>query len=338
MKMVRSKFLAHLDLALMAISTKGVLDQSDCFVFKDGRIFTYDGDVRMNVLGIEGVSGAIPSKGLTDLLKKIPDVEIDVSQDEDGQLIIGGKNKKAGIVSEQSIVLDPTDIQMPEKWKSVSKMLMTHLRRAAETCGVDDTWGAATCVHVTGELIEATDNFRLFRWEGKTKFKEEMFLPASSVNLLSGFVPTEFAMAGGWCHFKADDAILSIRGKALDSYPDMSALCEADGSEITLPEKLAEIAMRAAVIAEGKGHQTRVSVDLRSGKGRIKSSNERGWYRETFALKYDGPDLLFDVHPAILGEIVQFSPKVIVGKNRIFTKVDDAHLVIALRTSGDDGE
>jgi len=196
MKINRQQFLGCLDTASLAISARGVIDQSNCLIFKNGRLLTYDGDVRIDVPGIDGVAGAIPSAGLIDLVKKIPDAEIEVRQESDGELIIEGKNKKAAIRSEQSIVMDLSDIPIPTKWGSFRDGIMNHIRRAAETCGVDDTWGAATCVHITKDLIEASDNFRLFRWEGKTGFREEIFLPAHSIYLLSDFAPTEFAAAG----------------------------------------------------------------------------------------------------------------------------------------------
>jgi hypothetical protein len=334
MKINRQELLDCLEIAALAISARGGVEQSNCLVFKDGRILTYDGEVCITVPGLADVSGAIPSAGLVDLLKKIQDVEIEVHQ-EDGQLLIEGRNKKAAIRSEQSVI-DLSEIPKPEKWLKLKDGILAHLRRAAETCGVDDTWGAATCVHVTSEFIEASDNFRLFRWVGKTGFKEEIFIPARSIYILSDFGPTAFATFGGWCHFRgAGDAVLSMRGKLLEAYPDMSTLCDVKGVEIDLPGTLAKVIARASITAAGKGHQTTISVDLRAGKGRIKSENEYGWYRESFAMKYTGPDLSFDAHPEILSEIVEFSKKVIVGDNRILATLDEALLVIALRVRED---
>jgi hypothetical protein len=138
-------------------------------------------------------------------------------------------------------------------------------------------------------------------------------------------------MSGGWCHFKSPDAIISIRGRLLENYPDMSKVCEIQGEKVRLPDGLVEVSNRAAVTAEGDGHTIRVSVDIRPGKGRVKSHSKRGWYRESFPVKYSGPDLSFDVHPRVLAEIVKFSPQVIVGKDRIRAVVEEATFVISLR-------
>lgn len=338
MKINRETFLESLRLASFAVSTKGLIEQSDCLIFKDGDILTYNGEVLLRVPGIDGTTGSVSPNDLMSLVRKISDTEIEIRQESNGELVIEGKNKKAVIMSEQGTKLDLSDVPTAEKWKVLPDGVVKQLRRAAETCGIDETWGAATCVHVTKSVIEASDNFRLFRWSGKSGFSDELFLPASSVNILSKFTPTEISMNGGWSHFKAGDVVISIRGRQLDKYPDMGKMCDVQGEEVVLPKGLSAAALRAAVTAEGEGHSARVTVDLRSGKGRIKSKSMRGWYRESFALEYSGPDLSFDVHPGILGEIVEFSSKVVVGKDRLLAKVEDASLIIALRARVEDGE
>ena len=331
MKINRENFLSCLAHAALGVSTKGLIDQSDCLIFRDGDIMSYNGEVRVKVPGIPGITGAVIPQDLISLVKRIPDDEVDITQGSDGQLVIEGRNKKAAIVPEQEIKLDLAEVPDPDEWKKFPGAAVGHLRRAAETCGADEIWGAATCVHIKKGVIEASDNFRLYRWIGKNGFQDEMFLPAQSIMALSGLTPASISMKGGWCYFRDGDVIVSMRGRQIERYPNMEEICKIKGTQVELPGNLGEVAGRAAITAEGEGHAARISVDIRSGKGRIKSTSKRGWYRESFALTYGGPDLSFDVHPGIMSEIIKFSPTVTVGKDRILAQVEGAHLVIALR-------
>jgi len=337
MKINREKFLERLSLASLGVSTRGLVEQADAFIFDNGKIKTYSGSVMVEVKGLKDIRAAVNPVVLVNLLKKLSDAEIDISQDANGQLVIEGEGKKATLATETDIRLDLTDVPPPGDWVATEAGVMSQLRRAAQTCGLDESWGAATCVHVTKNVIEASDNFRLFRWEGKTGFTKAMFIPADAIELMSEILPEAVSVNGGWAHFKVSGATISARGRELEKYPDMSTICDVKGSDVHLPKGLDQISDRAMIVAEGDGHATRISVDISPGKGLIKSRSAKGKYRETFKLKYEGPNLSFDVHPKILVEIVEFSPKVVVGENRIRAVVDDAVFVIALRQAGAEG-
>ena len=333
MRIDRKKFLDRLSIASLGLSTRGLVEQSDCFIFDDGKIKTYSGSVMVVVKGLKGIKGAVIPDVLINLLKKIDDEQVDVSQDQAGQLVVEGQNKKATIATESEIRLDLSEIPSPGEWSPAVEGVMSQLRRAAQTCGLDESWGAATCVHVTKKAIEASDNFRLFRWNGKTGFKNEMFIPADAIELMVGIVPESVSINGGWAHFKFGGTTISARGRGIEKYPDMSKVCSVEGSDVNLPKGLEQISERAMITAEGDGHATRVSVDIGPGSGKIRSRSAKGSYREKFKVEYTGPVLSFDVHPEILVEIVEFCPKVTVGANRIKAVVDDATFIIALRQS-----
>jgi hypothetical protein len=334
MRIDRQQFLDDLCLAQLGTSSKGLMEQVDCLILDGSKVVSYNGEVKVEVTGhdLAGVRGAIPPGDLINLLRKLPDNEIEVGLEEGGQLAIMGKNRKASISFETGVRLDLSDIKKPGKWVPLPEVAITQLRRAADTCGVDDTWGAATCIHVTRNLVEASDNFRLFRWEGKTGFDEEVFIPAQSISILESFTPDSVSVSGGWCHFWGGRVVVSIRGRQLERYPDLAKASTFEGDLVEFPAALSEIGHRAGVVAEGEGHSIRISVDIKDGKGRVKSKSVRGWYREVFKMGYTGSGLSFDVHPRILSEIVNFSSKVVVGADRISAKVGEALFVIALKS------
>src|SRR4051812_26008035 len=73
-KIKREKFLNKLDRLRPGISVKGIIQQSNCFIFDKNRIVTYNEEVACQIPGkIGGFSGAFQADPLLKILGKLPD-------------------------------------------------------------------------------------------------------------------------------------------------------------------------------------------------------------------------------------------------------------------------
>ncbi|KKK61366.1 hypothetical protein LCGC14_3015070, partial [marine sediment metagenome] len=91
MKVERQKMLERLKLVSLGISTKGVIAQSDCFIFSGDRVFAFNDEIMVRAKIPGDFDGAVSASELISLLEKFPDDEIEMIQDKErGQLCLKG--------------------------------------------------------------------------------------------------------------------------------------------------------------------------------------------------------------------------------------------------------
>jgi len=96
MKIKREVLLKQLEVVSPGLASKEIIEQSSHFVFQDGKVITFDDEISCTGnLSLE-VTGAIQGKPLLELLRKLQESEIDITH-KDGELIIKGKGRRAGI-------------------------------------------------------------------------------------------------------------------------------------------------------------------------------------------------------------------------------------------------
>lgn len=331
MRIEREGMLKRLKLVSLGISTHGVIDQSNCFIFSGGRVAAFNDEILVRAKVPGDFEGAVSADELISLLEKFPDDEIEMIQDEDrGQLCLKGARRKAGIPLQNEIHLSLGDVPKPSGWAELPTGVFDHLQNAARVCGKDDVWNMTTCIHMTPDLVEACDNHRLFRIEIETGVSEEIFLSGSSVYALNSLCPSKVAAADGWCHFRVPGGVVSIRCRDSAEYPDLEKLCDVDGTSIRLPAVLKPAIARARITSEGVGNTTRISVTVQKDYVTIQSRSGKGWYKERVETDYTGPRLAFDVHPDLLVQILDRSREVVVDDKRMGGRLGDAQFVIAL--------
>ena len=178
MRMNRNDLLEVLRRGDYGIVKTETLEQSNCFIFQDGMMITFDGETMASLEFDVGFEAAVPGEDFRKVLQGVPDEEIDLSV-QGSELIIKGKNKRAGITVAQEIVLPFTDVPTPGKMHRVSEELTRHLVQASRICSHDHSNPRTTHVHITPSLVEATDGNRLYRARVDTGLQGEVLIPAS---------------------------------------------------------------------------------------------------------------------------------------------------------------
>jgi len=337
--------LRKLENASVATTSNAILEQSDTFVFKDGKLVTFDGDIctmQDSPFGDE-IEGSIVAGDFLKMLQRFPDEVLKVTG-RASELVIKGKRRQAGVKMMAEVLLPFDDVPVPSKFKKVPEGMKGKLIQAAQVCGKDETAPKTTHVHIAKDRIEATDSFRVFRAEAKTNMPRPVLVHAQSLIAACRFELKKMTVSKeGWFHVMTEDGMLvSILCCADEYYASsmMDQLLDVVGEEVKLPANLPDILSRAEVMDTPSlsigGWDSQVTISLEDNVLTVASRKEEGWFRERQKVKYNGPAMTFSIHPAFLKELVDRTSTVTISDRQIKVEVNDTHFTAALESGGDE--
>ncbi len=337
----RLEILKQLESAAVAITSKPLIEQSDTFVFKEGRLITFDGEIctRQKSPFGDKIEGSILAADFLKILQRFPDDILMITK-RSGKLIIKGKRRSAGLTMMTEVLLPYSNIPEPEKYRKVPEGLQNNLTQASHVCRKNDNQLRCSHIHVAKNYVEATDGFRLFRADIKTGLIQSILVPA--INLLAAckFEITKMAADDfGWLHFVTNDKMCISLLCAEDTYFDkkeLDKILNKTGEEVILPSNLPEILARAEVM-DGQDFlisnwSSHVTISLSANLLRVTNRKDEGWFREVRKCKYDGPEMTFSIHPTFLKDLFKRTRKAIINDNQIKIKVDNIHFTAILET------
>lgn len=327
----------------LASKDKGGLPQSTAFVFRDGRVQTYNDEVSVScpVPELEELKGAVPAESLLGLLAKLPeDGELSLAVKEDGgEVLVQCGRIRAGLALQEEITLplDQVSVGKKPRWQRLPEGFGEALRFTMYSCAKDLSLPILTCVHVRAEgLLEATDNFRVTsHLVPELTLKEDVLIPATSASLTNGQAFGEiFVGANGWVHFrdKETGTIFSCRTMA-GEFPDLDkqAVLKVKGDPLTLPVSIGEMLDRVLVFSKRDFFlDERAEVTLTGKRLRIRAEGPDGWVEEEVNLRFKGRPCSFYVHPSFLRDMIPVTRSCIVGKDRLKFEGKNWSHVVAL--------
>lgn len=333
MKVKRETLLDALQFAQLGLSTRGeTLEQSNAFVFQDGCLITFNDEMLTRQPSPLGdLKAAVLAAEFQSLVAKLPDEELEVELKGE-EVVLTGAKRSAGIAAFSKVLLPFDAVPQPEKWFKLGDKAFEMLQQAARTCDQAATMELTGLVHATPKLVEACDNFRLFRADTETGFPAEVLIPAGSLIKLQPWVITAVSVGEGWVHFRTDTKKLtvSVRCSHEKYHESMDALLQLgkDAQEVSLPANLGEIVERANVM---QGENPKAEVKIEGDQLTLTSRKDTGWYTETKKVKYSGKPLSFEVHPQFLVEVLARTRKVMVDRKRMKLEADGIQFVVSLQ-------
>jgi DNA polymerase III sliding clamp (beta) subunit (PCNA family) len=315
----RADFLQQLETVQPGISPRGLIQQSDSFVFQGGYVITYNDEVSCRAKSPlpKDLVGAVNERPLMAILGKLAEDEIDVEV-SDGELVITGKKRRAGIRMDATIELPIDKLETPEDWKPLHEDFTDALNIVQECAGTDASHFALTCVHLHPKFVEACDNYQLTRYKIKTGVAEPTLVKRDSIKHVVSLDMTELSETPNWIHFRNQTGLILSCRRYMESYPDISKMLQVgEGHPATLPKGLAEAAERAQIFSAENGEDDEVFVELVPGKLRIKGQGTSGWYQEVKRLAYDGDSMSFFVSPKLLIELTKRHNECTVSSDRL---------------------
>jgi hypothetical protein len=338
MNIKRGDFLAKLNEAIIGVSAKETIQQSNCFVFKDGRLFAYNDSIMVRTKSPLDFDAVVNATDLTNLLAKIPDDDVEVIKNGN-EILIKGKRRKAGIQCLASVELDMGKVPTPESWSRLAEGTLHAIQQACGVCTSDEAQFLTSCVHVTPMLVQATDKNRLLRVDftaGGTGFPAEVLIPAESASVIAGLEVKKVSIGQGWVHFKTvSGAEISCRCSHEQYHQNLDDVLKMDKPEnITLPTNLGEIIDRAEVFYDN-AFSARVGVRIENGEISITSRKDSGWYKERKGIKYTGRALEFDIHPKFLVEVLERTRDIEVDSRKLKLTSGNVQFMASLITRGE---
>jgi DNA polymerase III sliding clamp (beta) subunit (PCNA family) len=331
----REKFLNGLEYTSPGLSTRGVVDQMNCFVFKNGYIWTYNDEVATRCkCPIKDLEGAIRADKLKEILHKVKDEKLDVSIRK-SNLEFVGKSRKFKIKMEEEISLPVEDLDYPKKkgWKNLPADFSDAIKFVQGCASRDDSKSDLTCIHLHPEYVEAFDNYQLARYKMALPLKHEVCVKQVALRHIAEMTMTEFFETDNWIHFRdARKQIFSCR-VYLTEYFDLTPIIkDAAGKKVKLPSGLVNDSEEAGVFSTDSQNpqENYVQVTLKDRMVYIESEGQYGEYIAWKKINYKGDKFQFRILPKILADLVRRHSKCEISKKYIRVKTGCRTFVSAL--------
>jgi len=305
MRVKREDLLNDLNMVKAGLSPREFIEQSSCFVFQDGMVMTFNDEVACRKKVGLTFNGAVQATTLLAILEKMDDPELDVLENDKGELEFRGARKRFGVVRDAEIFLPIDRVEVAEKWKPLAKEFTEGVGLVQHCVSTDESRFLLCCVHLTPDFIEACDNMQAIRCMVNTKLKESVLVRGTSLAHLVSLGMNKMSLSKSWVHFQNEAGLEFSCRRYTEQYPDLTPVLKFKGSPIVIPKGLAEASERASVFASDKTGEVLVTVSLKAGKVRISGDGAAGWYQEVKKVAYDGPPMSFLIAPDLLKHIAE---------------------------------
>jgi DNA polymerase III sliding clamp (beta) subunit (PCNA family) len=338
MQINRKELIDALARVKPGLANKEIVEQSTSFAFDKDSVITFNDEIAVSHPIKTNLLGAVQAEELYKLLNKSSSEEIEF-EINDGELKIIGKRSKSGIRLDDEIKLPLSEISKPKEWTPISQKFLDALQFCIFSASRDMTRPILTCLHITSKYIETTDNHRITRYKlDKCKLKEEVLLPASSAKEIPRYYPREIAVSDGWVHFRNEEKTVISARTHHGKYPDPSTFLDVEGSEIELPEELAEALERAMIFAKNNFEQDEVVlIKIKKNWLTVRGEGTVGWHEEKIRVKYDDDEIEFYINPQFLLQILQHLNKVVIN-DVVLKFVGDEFDHVLCQVSREEGE
>lgn len=329
MKIKREDFLNDLHMVRSGLSSKELLEQSNCFAFKDGYVFTYNDEVACHKQTKMTLEGAVPAQKLLAALEKLKaDEWLEVFHNKDGQLefrnlVMVDKQLKLGSRNwshtrdvEVLLPIEKITEEMPKMWAKLPDNFSEVIDKVKDCVSSNeaDNW-SLTCVHIHPKWIEACNNFQLMRYHVSLGNKTSILIRGAAISNIIGLGMTHIAATPNWVHFKNGNGLVYSARKFVDEFPaGMDEVLQVQGKPIKLPPSLSQAGEIAALWGADhiQGIETTITFHLNPPKPGVKMGKivveGRGlsgdFYRESIPCGYSGPPLEFVLTPTLLKHII----------------------------------
>lgn len=301
-KINRQTLVKTLNLLRPGLSNKDILEGGQCFNFHKDTIVTFNDIMSISIPLKTGIEGAIKAEEFYKLLDKITADELTLTRKENEIRVVAGK-VRAGLQIHNKVI-------PPQPVNNGFEPLPTDFKQAINFCQFsasrDMTRPHLTCLHIQGNKISCSDNWRITQMIMADKSPYDFLLPAETVQHLVKYNLTHVALDKAWVHFGDEESGLtfSCRLKMAD-FINVDKFFEVDGAMVRLPEGLVEAIDRVKIMVDGDSDlDLQVKLHLENNKLTIRGQKEIGWVEEEIAIDYDDKPAIFQANPIFLAEIL----------------------------------
>lgn len=332
MEVNRHQLLDCLQFASKGLSKKGTVPQSDCFVFTEDRILTFNDEISCSTENPLGKSclGAVPAASLLGLLRLLPGEQV-VIQQEDQIIRVrpAGSRRSSKLTYEKDLRLPVAEIEAANDWSAFPAESFAAIDLAASVCSKTRDEIFLSSVHFSSSYIEATDGSQAVRWNVPLGPIDDVLLIRDAAEAVSDFRPTEVACCPAWAHFRRDGRVLSCRRYAA-TYPDLSSLFAGEGVSFCFGEEDMESVVARLQIFE-ESEDSEAEVLLQDGKFQIRMQGRLGQHAEEVETGYQGEAIRFRIRAERLLMLSRFVGSPIqVCDSKLLVATEDCRFVTCI--------
>lgn len=326
MEIIASELKEVLNRLSGILTNKGIVDNSDRFIFKEDVVYAFDGETLIQSKFETGVRGAVEGQSFLKYLDKMANSKIELVQNENCIDVKKGRSV-ASFKTEVENEL-PIEINNEIDWKKCPANLLEAMTACSYTCGHDYTDMRTVVVHVKGDVAESTDEERITRYSLKKKVKDEFFVPVDLINHLSRFGIVNYALSSDWLWFKnQNDDIICHRNISFgQEYPDLEQIVQQcqEGKTINFPDKMYDAVEKAAIFQSDLKIESdrKIVIRCKSNKIKVESHGTHGDYCEVLNTDLD-KSFSFAINPSFLMQIMEKSDSIFFHPDYIRIETDN---------------
>jgi hypothetical protein len=330
----RESFLLSLESALPGISAKETVEQSTCFVFRDGWILSFNDEVACRAksgLPKEFV-GATKAEQLVTSLREFKGDFLKFSLSKDVLSITCTETEGLDVAWDNQILLPINNVERSKDWKDLDPDFVEAIslvRRCADKGGTEFI---PSCVHITADFVESMGNFQAARWEVKTPLRAPFLVRRNAVQCITSLGVVEFSETDNWIHFRnSSKTVLSCRRYANASdFPDLSKVLTVEGNLVSLPGGIVDVLKKCSIFTSQLGDDPRIRMTLCPKRIKVVGTGVTGSYWKVYEIEYEGRTLDFFAVPEVLMQVFQRHRECVISEDRLLVDMGNYKFVTIL--------
>jgi hypothetical protein len=301
-----------------------VVDQATCFILRKGYVVTYNEEIACRHISTlpEDFKGAVTAQPLLKLLDNMTEEKVRLVLREN-EMLVEGRSGRSGVSMDDEIRMPLSALEKPTSWKRLGDEFAEAISLVKQCAGRDANQWRATCVHITPDWVEASDNVQAARYLLRTGVKENHLVRAAMIGEINGLGMTKVSESEKWLHFKNDEGMIFSCLRYAIKYPDIAPMLEVGGEKVELPKGLIAHVKQARVFSSelDKGKQD-VIVTLRPGEISVRCKGYTGWHDGAKRIRYGGEPIMFYIPPDLLIDLIKTAGECVVTKEKLFIQTD----------------
>ena len=331
----REELLKALQAVEPGLSSRGIIEQSDCFIFHGDKVTTFNDEVSCTVKNpLPGIEGVVPAVWLLNMLKERTDKIMKAGLREGSLVFLSkqkGRTKRSGIRVFEEVVLPIDSIDPPNKWKKLPGGFTKAVSTVYQCASLDESQFQMACVRLEPDYLEACDDTQLIRWPMELGLEKGCSIRRDSIKVVVGKGVEKFSSSKSWMHFRSKDGlVLSCRKWEIEEYTDLAHILEIDGEKMKIPPGFVEALKAANVFVDDVVAIHTIQVTMGDGKVKLRGEGGGGWHEEIMPVKYTGEPISFYASPSLLTTLASYSSECLISAEKMKVTMDDLEYVSTL--------
>lgn len=301
MKVNRKGLLKELQTVEIGLSPEVTIEQSNCFVFQNGEVMTYNDKVACRTKCSLAITGAVNAQTLLAMVRRSNDDEIEFDVGK-GKLSYKGKGKRGYIRMESEVTLPIKDVPIPKRWSAFTKTLQEAVSMVSDCASTSQKAPHMSCINFTNQWVEACDGHQAGRYDVHTPFKVPILIQATVMGKILSMDVSSWGMTKNWVHFKNTNGLVVSALTQKDDYPSdrLTKIFNIKGSPAKLPSGLKELVDRVSVFLNEDSGFSWLFVKITGNQVEITGRGINGLQKERRQIKYKGTPIEFNIAPRLL--------------------------------------